>query len=265
MWRAFTKYYFGAKTIYQIHSPLLFEFADQILERKDLKPLTEIEELRKSLLKDETPIIRQDFGAGSKSLQHHTTVSRIAKTAIAHPMIVQLLTKMVRFYQPRQILELGTSLGITTAYLASHQKNGSVITVEGDQNIQKIAQSNFNKLNLPILSIQATFDQFFAKADQYPLQPNFVFIDGHHEGAALIRYFTQILPFLPPNAILILDDIHWTSDMEQAWEVIKTMDQVRFSIDMFQIGIIFTHSKNQEPEHIRLIPKKFKPWQLKLK
>lgn len=265
MWYAFCKYYFKAHTIYQIHSPLLFDFCQHILENKKQTSQPQLKALKSKLKSDQTIIERKDYGSGSKNIATTTTVAKVAQYALSHSIVVNWLSRMLTHYQPKVFLELGTSLGLTTAYLATTSPATQIITVEGDPAIYNIATQNFRDLHLPVQSHLASFDEFLNQDHLDESPPNMMFIDGHHNGSATLKYFELLKTKMATNAIIIFDDIHWTPDMENAWEIIKKDECVSYSVDLFQIGIIFTQPLNKEAEHRIIIPWKYKPWQLKLK
>ena len=68
---------------------------------------------------------------------------------------------------------------------------------------------------------------------------DYIFIDGHHEGQATIRYFSQIKPYLSPSAIVVFDDINWSDSMNQAWASIKADEIFSYTVDLSRIGICF--------------------------
>ena len=83
------------------------------------------------------------------------------------------------------------------------------------------------------------------------LQPttyNLIYFDGNHSKKATLEYFELLLPTLTNDAVWIFDDIHWSKDMEEAWEIIKNHSKVKVTIDTFQWGIVFFR-KEQEKEH----------------
>jgi predicted O-methyltransferase YrrM len=160
---------------------------------------------------------------------------------------------MVDFYQPKTILELGTSLGITTAYLAMAGKQSAIITMEGADSIAAIAQSNFETLQLSNIElVKGNFDETLSTVIRHLSSVNFVFIDGNHRKESTLRYFNQILPATNNDTIIVFDDIHWSEEMEQAWKQIKKHPQVRATIDLFFIGIVLLRNEFKEKRHFSI-------------
>ncbi len=242
--KKFIKYYYTAKSGkgHGIHSPFVFDFVKHVLnDRKEYDCYGLIEPLRKKLLNDSTIIEVEDFGAGSAIIPaNNRSVSSIAASSLKNKKFAQLLFRIVKYYKPETIVELGTSLGITTCYLACANSHSKVFTLEGSKTIANIAQSNFKKLSLD--NIYLTQDNFensipvvFGKIKNIDL----IFVDGNHRKETTLRYFSESLKKSVPSSIFIFDDIHWSEEMEDAWGEIKAHPSVSLTIDLFFIGLVF--------------------------
>ena len=151
------------------------------------------------------------------------------------------------------ILELGTSLGITTSYLASANPAAQITTMEGASAVAAVAKDNFNKLGLNnIRVVEGNFDHTLT--DTLTTMPviDLAFLDGNHRYEPTVRYFRQILPHLHDHSIVILDDIHWSAEMEQAWDEVRGMEEVTLSIDLFFIGLVFFRKEQKEKQHFSI-------------
>jgi predicted O-methyltransferase YrrM len=248
------QYYFTASggKGYGIHSPFVFDFITKVINDKTEHPDYRIvENLRKRMLDNPTMLTIEDFGAGSSvSETDKRTVASIAKNAAKPKKYGQLLYRIIKKYQPRTILELGTSLGITTSYFSLANSLSEVITLEGASSVADIAKKNFNDLQLKNIElIEGNFDDTLSSAINQLSTVNFVFVDGNHRYEPTLNYFRRILPNTNNDSILVFDDIHWSREMEQAWEQIKTNEAVRCSIDLFFIGIIFFRQEFREKQN----------------
>ena len=160
---------------------------------------------------------------------------------------------MIKHYQPPAILELGTSLGITTSYLSLAKPDAELITMEGAAAIAETARQNFQALKLQNIKIQeGNFDHTLQNAISQQSTINFAFIDGNHRREPTERYFNQLLPATNNDSILIFDDIHWSREMEQAWDTIKRHPSVRSTIDLFFIGIVLFRQEFKEKQHFSI-------------
>ena len=235
-----------------MHSPFVFDFIVNVLnDDRDFYAFTQIEDLRKLLLKNENIIKVDDFGAGSVNLTStERKVSDIARSSLKPKKYAQLLFRMVNYYQPETILEIGTSLGITTAYLSMAGKQSKLITMEGAGTIAAIAKNNFKLLGLcNIELVKGNFDETLLSVIGQLSTVNFVFIDGNHRKEPTLQYFEQLLSITTNDTIIIFDDIHWSGEMEAAWKQIKKHPQVNCTIDLFFIGIVLLRKEFKERQH----------------
>ena len=238
-----------------IHSPFVFEFITKVLnDRTEYAEYEIVENLRGILLQDETVLSVDDFGARSAKNKTATrTIASIAANAAKPPKFGQLLYRMVKYYRPCSIVELGTSLGLSTAYLSLAGPGSKIITMEGAPSVAERARQNFENLNFKnIAIIEGNFDQTLASVLSQSPQVDFAFVDGNHRREPTERYFKQLLPVVHNDSILIFDDIHWSREMEQAWEAIIQNIDVRCSIDLFFLGIIFFRQEFKEKRDFRI-------------
>jgi predicted O-methyltransferase YrrM len=244
---------FGKKG-HGIHSPFVYDFVRTVLMDKKKYPAFEkIELLRKQLLKDQTEPEVLDLGAGSSIKGgKKRTVASIAMHAAKSPKLGQLLFKIVQRYKPDNVIELGTSLGLSASYLSMGNPGGSVYTIEGSPAIAEIAKSNFKQLGLTnITGKTGDFNQVLPGLLN-DRKPGLVFVDGNHRFEPTIQYFDMILPHIQPDSIVIFDDIHWSAEMEKAWVKIRSNPAVTCSIDLFFLGMIFFRSEFREKQDFRV-------------
>jgi predicted O-methyltransferase YrrM len=238
-----------------MHSPFVFQFILHVLNNKSgYMPPPEIEQIRKELLHDKRFLEVDDFGAGSRvAKSRKRTVAELARSALKPKKYAQLLYRLVRYYQPQTILELGTSLGVTTAYLAAACPCAQITTIEGSKAIADRATENFSKLNLK--NIQQTignFDDLLPSAIHHLSSIDFAYIDGNHRYEPTINYFRQLLPAIHNKSILVFDDIHWSSEMEKAWTEIKQHPSVQCTVDIFFLGFVFFRKEFKEKQHFSI-------------
>jgi predicted O-methyltransferase YrrM len=235
-----------------IHSPFVFDFITKVLNDKNNYPgYTRVENLRKQLLLDKKILTVQDFGAGSAvSKTTQRSVSSIAQNAAKPKKFGQLLYRMIKYYQPGKIVELGTSLGITTSYLSFAKPDAQLMTLEGAPEIAAIARENFKKMHLKNITLtEGNFDDTLPNVTSSLSSIDLCFVDGNHRREPTERYFEQLLSKIENDSILVFDDIHWSSEMEAAWQTIQKHPAVRCSIDLFFIGIILFRKEFREKQH----------------
>ena len=225
-----------------VHSPFVFDFIIHVLnDKKKYDCYDSIESLRNHLLSDNTTIDVEDFGAGSATLPFKNRVVKdIASSSLKSKKYAQLLFRISKYYGAKTILELGTSFGITTCYLASANSNSKIFTFEGSKNIAKIAENNFEKLGLKNIEIMVgDFRQTIPENKEKLPVIDLLFVDGNHRKEATLEYFNFFLSKAVNNSIFIFDDIHWSEGMEEAWKEIQSHEAVTLTIDLFFIGLVF--------------------------
>jgi predicted O-methyltransferase YrrM len=262
---AFAKYYWRAKTKYDVHSPFVFDFIQNVLEEpKWYYTFDDIQKIRYQLLDSKDSVAVTDFGAGSQVISTKTRkVKDIAASSLSHPFFCQVLFSMINWLSPKNVLELGTSLGVATLHLAKANSQTKVTTLEGCPNIAQLAQQNMDSLGAKNVEIVVgDFEKTLLPALQKLGEIQLIILDGNHQKEATLRYFEQILVYATPETCFIFDDIYWSQGMTEAWEIIKKHPRVTLSIDLFQYGLVFLRTEQQEIEHFTLIPAYCKPWSM---
>ncbi len=232
-----------------VHSPFVYDFISKVLPEKKEMCFPAIEKLRKQLLQNETVIEVKDFGAGSAVIKNkNRKIKDIAASSLKKPKYARLLNRMIAFYKAHSVLELGTSLGITTAYMAS-VPGVEVQTMEGATGIAKVAEQNFNSLALSNIRItNGNFDDTLSAVLQEGTF-DFIFIDGNHRKEPTLDYFQKMLSYIKENTIIVFDDIHWSTEMEEAWKIIQQHEAITLSVDLFFVGIVFFSKEFKVKQH----------------
>ena len=239
---SFVRWFLTSRSWRSVHSPWLFNLLVKMRSRAFHR--TDIEALRLNLKSNSASVPSVDYGAGSTGST--STVSGIARHSLKRPKHARALAALAAHLPSQAALELGTSLGLTSAYLAGHAE--TLTTVEGNPHIQALSQSNWTKLGVSnIRSLSGEFDATWeAFADR---EYDLIFIDGNHRGEALIRYVEKSLPLLHPDGVIVCDDIHWSPDMEAAWEHLRSMPEWTLQMDAFEWGLL-TRNQALKREHV---------------
>ncbi len=224
-----------------MHSPFVFDLIETVLRDKINYPeYADRNWQRKRLLGDQTYILLSDLGAGSKKPAAGKRVCDIARTSVQPKKYQELLFRLIRKYQPKTILELGTSLGLTTNYLADAlPEEGKLYTLEGDPNILAFASEEILARDKNIVTISGNFDDTLPELLQKLGKIDMIYIDGNHTYEATVRYFKLVLPYLSEKAIVVFDDIYWSEGMLQAWNEVIAHEGTQLSLDLFKLGIVF--------------------------
>lgn len=252
---SYFKFLIRSKNQHRIHSPFVYDFTTKCLYNKkgNLEQKFQIlREYKNELLANNNFIDVTDFGAGSRVFKsNRRSISAITKNAGISDKRAKLLLKIVFYFKPTQILEIGTSLGIATASLHLGNPKATVTSLEGCTETAKVAEKQFQKFNFE--SIKIVTGEFKNTLSDTLENNNFDFIyfDGNHQEKSTISYFLECLKYAHNDSIFIFDDIHWNEGMNRAWEYIKNHKKVTVSIDTFQWGIVFFRSE-QPKEHFNI-------------
>lgn len=251
--KSYLAFYIQSGNEHGLHSPFIFDiYTTAIRPKKTFYSFLKIENLRTQFLADDSEIIFTDLGTGSEKSGRIRTISAIARSSLKSAAIAQILFRLVNYLQPKRIIDLGTSLGITTAYLASAKPSAMLTTFEGCPNTAEVAHKSFKKLGLKNVEVVVgNIDTTLLPTIQNIPHLDFVFIDANHTYEATLRYFEICLAKATSETVFVFDDIHWSPDMVLAWEVIKAHRKVTLSIDLFHVGIIFLRI-NQPKQHFVL-------------
>lgn len=240
----FLKYRIKGGTAHDIHSPFVFDLLNNVI--RDQTPyycFGPIEELRLKLLEDDRLVSVTDLGAGSSKSSSAKRVSDIAKNSLQEKKYSQLIFRLVNFSNAKNIIELGTSLGITTLYISNAAKNGKVISLEGSTEIADLAKENFQKMRSTNIEIvTGNFDTTLSGVLNKMQKVDLVYFDGNHRMQPTLEYFNLCLQKKTPDTVFIFDDIYWSREMKSAWDTIIQNKEVTISIDLFKLGIVFFRS-----------------------
>lgn len=238
-----------------IHSPFAYQLCEEVfyngLSFYDFIPLNTV---REGLLNNQENIEVEDYGAGSKTFKSKIRrIKDIAKQGISSQKQSELLYKLMNFLHCTNVIELGTSLGLNTLYMARVNKNATVISIEGSKTLSDFASqlARKNKVN-NIRFINARFEDAFPQLLQEIDKLDVLYVDGNHTYEATLNYFKQALQKKHKHSVFIFDDIYWSKGMTEAWEEIKKNPAVSLSIDTFYFGIVFFKEELKEKVDLSL-------------
>lgn len=249
--QSYLKFLWYSKNEHAVHSPFVFSLLTKCFYDKKSKPEYAIlKKYRKSLLENKNFIEVTDFGAGSRVFKsNRRQISKIAQTAGISPKRAELLFRVTNYFKPEKILEIGTSLGLATAALALGNPKAKVVTIEGCPNTANVAQNQLTEFDYHnVENVISEFESFLISENIQATNCDLIYFDGNHSKKATLEYFELLLPTINNDSVWIFDDIHWSEDMEEAWEMIKNHPQVKVTIDTFQWGFVFFR-REQPKEH----------------
>jgi predicted O-methyltransferase YrrM len=252
--KPYFKFLQHSKNQHGVHSPFIFDLVTKCFYDKTKYPEYSIlKEYRNSLLANKNTIEVTDFGVGSRVFKsNQRKISAIAKNAGISSKRAELLFRITHYFQPDNVLEIGTSLGLATVAISLGNKNSKIITLEGCSQTLAIAKNQCQLQNLDNIEfVNTKFEDYLITYNLQPTTYNLIYFDGNHSKKATLDYFNLLLPTLVNDSVWIFDDIHWSADMGEAWEAIKSHPKVTVTIDTFQWGLVFFR-KEQEKEHFTI-------------
>jgi predicted O-methyltransferase YrrM len=255
--KTFLSYCWRRQEKHGVHSPYVFDLMTiHLPSKKEFNCFENIEYLREQMLNSNLVIEVEDFGAGSiKGSSRTRKVSEIAAVSSKPPKQAQLFFRLTNLHQPETILELGTNLGLTTAYLSLACPQAKTISIEGSRELALIAHQNLHAIGSSAQIRVGTFDELLDSVLEELQTIGLAFIDGNHRKEATLRYWEQIKPRCISKSIVIVDDIYWTPEMNEAWNFIKTDPRVSLSLDFYWFGIIYFREGIEKQEFTLKIPR----------
>lgn len=239
------------KDEHSLHSPFLFDFYVKVVKNKALFKVELIEKYRSSLLQNKSVIEIEELGALSKN---HSVlqIKNKASTSISSYLQSYFMGALVNYFKPTVLLEIGTSFGVSTAYLSNYSHNSKIVTLEGVKSIASVAQDFFKRVPFNNIElILGDFEQTLLPAIEKLPSLDFIFFDGNHQYLPTIQYFERCLKHKNENSVFVFHDIYWSYEMKRAWKTIMANAEVTLSIDLFYFGIVFFRN-NQPKQHFIL-------------
>ena len=252
-----------------IHSPYLFYLVRMLIyDENSFYAWRDIERERRRLLLSDESVDVQDFGTGASTPgeTYRRRVRDIARDSLEQARVAQILFRLVNYVghvvqRPLHIVELGTSLGITTAYLAKADSRNHVTTYEGSDALLQQARTVWKNLDIRgIEVVEGNIDKTLLPSRDARTRDNIkgedttidiAFLDANHTREATLRYYHTLQQHASEQSIFVIDDIHHSPEMTEAWREICAQKEVTTSMDMFYFGLIF-FDKHYLKRHYKL-------------
>ncbi|TYA71404.1 O-methyltransferase [Seonamhaeicola marinus] len=245
----YVKFLLKSTNQHGVHSPFVYDLVTKCFyDRTRYPEYFKIKDFITRLKRVKLKLDVTDFGAGSKKLNtEQRKVSNIAKVSGTTVKRAKLLFRVVKYFEFQSILELGTSLGFSSQAMSKGNPDAKIDTIEGCPNISKYTKKHFQMLCLDNINvITGNIDEKLE--DLSSKTYDLVFFDGNHQKAPTLYYFETLLPTAHNDTVFIFDDIYWSKDMTEAWDIIKHHPKVSITIDTFYWGFVFFR-KEQAKEH----------------
>lgn len=264
--RSTWRWYRSASTVYDVHSPFLSDFIQEVvLDKRNFHVFELVKQIRKFWAQHSGKVTVLKQGAESKITNSKVrAISELVAASAIGDSEGALLFRLALWSKAESILELGTNAGISSLYLHFADRRAKLHTIEGNPEVAGLARKTFeiarcsNNLHQYVGTFSEILPQLLPTLDQLDL----VFIDGDHRYEATVDYVQQCLSKVNENSIVVVADIHWSADMERAWEDLKKLPTVKASIDTYHFGFLFFKSGLTPQQHLSLVDAKWKLWRM---
>ena len=249
--KSYFKFILKSSNQHGIHSPFVYDLITKCFyDKTEFIEYKQLSSFRKELIKLDTEITIEDFGAGSKVFKSNKRkISDLAKVAGASKQESELLFRIAKYFNPKSVLELGTSLAISTNTISKATANAKITTVEGSKSIFDWNEKNTAKYNFKNIKFTNSLFDNYLEILKPETKFDFIYIDGNHTYEATIKYFEILKNHIHKNSLIIFDDIHWSEGMDKAWNEIIRDKTVTLSIDTFHFGMVFFRKEQYNKEH----------------
>jgi predicted O-methyltransferase YrrM len=211
----------------------------------------EFENERSSLFSSDEQITLSQLGAKTRNSNSSNSIGNVSKSSLSDVHQTAFLGAIVAYLQPKTILELGTSFGISTCYLSKNAPNSRIITLEGNESVAQNASKRFQKFGFDNIHImKGNFDDTLHQAIHNLPSLDFVFFDGNHRYAPTMQYFNVCLAKCTEESTFVFHDIYWSEEMAKAWNEIKMHPKVMISVDLYYFGIVFFRTNQPKQDFI---------------
>ena len=249
--KSYFKFLLNSSNEHGVHSPFVYDLISKCFyDKTKFEEYKQLKSYRSNLLKSKNTISVEDFGAGSKVFKSNKRkISDLAKVAGASKSESELLFRIVKYFNPKSILELGTSMAISTNTMNNAAKDAKISTVEGSKSIFEWNSTNTKKYNFEnTIFVNSLFDNYLETLSSDKIF-DFIYIDGNHTYDATIKYFNILKNHIHKDSVIIFDDIHWSEGMDKAWNEIVENTDISLSIDTFHFGMVFFRTEQYNKEH----------------
>lgn len=226
-----------------VHSPFVYHIVRHVItgHHADEQLRRRMEAYRKSLTDDGTPLMVGSMGAIPRPPRHRTVGEIAAQTSISDKY-GRLLSRLAEDFRPHGILELGTSMGVSAAYMSAGCPSAKIVSIEGLEAVAAVAERHLRTAGMDNVSVlRGDIDILLPQAiDALPGgEVEMAFVDANHSRDATLRYFEALAARRAGCSLLVFDDIYWSSGMTEAWRAIVADERVMTTIELPRMGLAY--------------------------
>ena len=233
------KHVFKAKKLKQIHSPFLYELCKKFSKpcSIDKSDINKLKLLRKSYINNKSELVFNEIGSREGKIE--STVSEVFKRTSKPISQAIRIAELASIFNEETILEMGTAFGSTTMAINMAAPKNKIISIEGVEQIAKIASETFKNNNLKNIDLKiGNFQQMLADVINQNNKISFAFIDGHHLKEPTLEYIKVLIPALSEKSAILIDDIYCSKSMAECWKELIDNNFFSVKIDFFHFGLL---------------------------
>jgi predicted O-methyltransferase YrrM len=249
----FIHYFFKVVDRHSIQAPFAFQFIDSLQKAiVSSRPIPDIEHERTSFAKDRSPVNGTDFGAGTSLGK--STIAKIARFGISSKYSCVFLHELANMAKAATCVELGTSLGIASAYIGRSRSLEKLYSFEGNGELAARAEALHKRLMIDkVQVIKGNIDDKLPTFLDGVGTIDLAIIDANHTSEALAHYFQLLKSKMEAHSIIFIDDIRWSRDMYSGWQELSQRSEVTVSMEFLNFGLLFFEKGLQKQHYILTI------------
>jgi predicted O-methyltransferase YrrM len=209
---------------HNIHSPFVYNLITKVIEERcRYYAFDAVELIRKQLLFNEGSLVKQK--------------------AIS-PKHGALLFRLTNYFQPRHIIQIGATTGLSTLYLTSYATGVNCISLENLPEYLPIARWTYNKAAKTAVDVrEGDYRQTLPQALEEMKRPDLVFFDLRHEQTVRLWLFHKCMEYIHDDTFFVFEGIKSDSVAREQWKQVCAHPDVMVAIDLSSLGIVFFNKK----------------------
>lgn len=237
-----------------MHSPFVFRWIREVRRGPVTHHLHRLRIVHRALKRSRDTVHYAPVGARASDRMRTVTIRQLARHVASGPRVHRVLHHLAA-RSTGDVLELGTSLGLGTAAMASAAPSHTVHTVEAIDALEPVERRVWTDLNLTNIRRHAgRFEEVIGALRPAGGAWGLIYIDGDHTEEATLRLVDRLWETSDEQTVLVLDDIHWSPGMERAWRTIRADERFTLSLDLHRLGILYRSPDILQKRHIALWP-----------
>jgi len=228
-----------------IHSPFLFYLITEVIENKEKLPqFKSFKQLKKKVL----DLIDDSSDSSVKKIYdqfdiRYTKPKKLFKKVELPEKYRQIVFHLIGEFKPSLIVHYGPTLGVNLAALATANLESHIYQLINDPFCELISKR--------LLNDSANSNIQFIHENSVPeIIPEFALLNCFSEPALSQSIIQNYINQHSDDGVLIIRGIHESKEMESIWQNTIADQNIRVSLDLFEIGIILFRKGLQKENFI---------------